>query len=152
MSLEELLLMRCHSRIKKSFTTSLVVLTKPHVMLLHHQVRNKPSNEELSLMVKNFNKLYKSRSKEKSYKSRSYNDKRSSSRQRNCYNCGRPGHYSNECTTPYKRREDSPKMRSKTEESPPRERRSRDDRYERRSSRRSKDSERKDKSSRSYTK
>src|SRR4051812_31757615 len=99
-------------------------------------------NEELSLMVKNFNKFYKSRSKERSSKSRSYNDKRSSSRERNCYNCGRPGHYSNECTTPYKRRE----------ESPSRERRSRDDRYERRPSRRSKDSERKDKSSRSYTK
>ena len=54
--------------------------------------------------------------------------------------------------TPYKRREDSPKRRSKREESPPRERRSRDDRYERRPSQRSKDSERKDKSSRSYTK
>ena len=37
-------------------------------------------NEELSLMVKNFNKFYKSRSKERSSKSRSYNDKRSSSR------------------------------------------------------------------------
>ena len=48
-------------------------------------------NEELSLMVKNFNKFYKSRSKERSSKSRSYNDKRSSSRERNCYNCGRPG-------------------------------------------------------------
>ncbi|XBH56167.1 hypothetical protein VPH35_078071 [Triticum aestivum] len=36
-------------------------------------------NEELSLMVKNFNKFYKSRSKERSSKSRSYNDKRSSS-------------------------------------------------------------------------
>ena len=58
-------------------------------------------NEELSLMVKNFNKYYKSRSKERSSKSRSYNDKRSSSREHNCYNCGRPGHYSNECTTPY---------------------------------------------------
>ena len=107
-------------------------------------------NEELSLMVKNFNKFYKSRSKDRSFKSRSYNDKRSSSRERNCYSCGRPGHYSNECTAPYKRREDSPKRRSK--ESPPRERRSRDDRYERRYSRRSKDSERKEKSSRSYTK
>ncbi len=96
-------------------------------------------------MVKNFNKFYKSRSKEKSSKSRSYNDKRSSSRERNCYNCGKPGHYSNECTTPYKRREDSPKRRSKREESPPRERRSRYGRYERRTSRRSKDSERKDK-------
>ena len=53
-------------------------------------------------MVKNFNKFYKSRSKERSSKSRSYNDKRSSSRERNCYNCGRPRHYSNECTTPYK--------------------------------------------------
>ncbi|SPT18201.1 unnamed protein product [Triticum aestivum] len=70
-------------------------------------------NEELSLMVKNLNKFYKSRSKERSSKSRSYNDKRSSSRERNCYNCGRPGHYSNECTAPYKRREDSPKRRSR---------------------------------------
>src|SRR3990170_1196552 len=78
-------------------------------------------NEELSLMVKNFNKFYKSRSKERSSKSRPYNDKRSSSRERNCYNCGRPGHYSNECTAPYKRREDSPKRRSRREESPPRE-------------------------------
>ena len=41
-------------------------------------------NEELSLMVKNFNKFYKSRSKERSSKSRSYNDKRSSSREQNC--------------------------------------------------------------------
>ena len=32
-------------------------------------------NEELSLMVKNFNKFYKSISKERSSKSRSYNDK-----------------------------------------------------------------------------
>ena len=109
-------------------------------------------NEELSLMVKNFNKFYKSRSKERSSKSRSYNDKRSSSRDRNCYNCGRPRHYSNEFTAPYKRREDSPKRRSRREESPSRERRSKDDRYERRPSRRSKDSERKEKSSRSYTK
>src|SRR3990170_9070221 len=108
-------------------------------------------NEELSLMVKNFNKFYKNRSKERSSKSRSYNDKRSSSRDRNCYNCGRPGHYFNECTDPYKRIEDSPKRRSKRDESPPRERRSRDDHYERRPSRRSKDSERKDKSSKSYT-
>ena len=36
-------------------------------------------NEELSLMVKNFNKFYKSRSKERSSKSRSYNGKISSS-------------------------------------------------------------------------
>ncbi|SPT17222.1 unnamed protein product [Triticum aestivum] len=86
-------------------------------------------NEELSLMVKNFNKFYESRSNERGSKSRSYNDKRSSSRQRNCHHCGRPGHYTTECTTPYKRREDSPK-RSRREESPPRERRSRDDRYE----------------------
>ena len=50
-------------------------------------------NEELSLMVKNFNKFYKSRRKERSSKSRSYNDKRSSSHERNCFNCGRPGHY-----------------------------------------------------------
>src|SRR6266536_1521928 len=62
-------------------------------------------NEELSLMVKNFNKFYKNRSKERSSKSRSYNYKSSSSRDRNCYNCGRPGHFSNECTTPYKKRE-----------------------------------------------
>ena len=87
-------------------------------------------NEELSLMVKNFKKFYKSRSKERSSKSRSYNDKRSSSRERHCYNCGRPRHYSNECTDPYKRKEDSPKRRSRREESPPRERRSRDDHYE----------------------
>ena len=73
-------------------------------------------------MVKNFNKFYKSRSKERSSKSRSYNDKRSSSRDRNCYNFGRPGHYSNECMAPYKRREDSPKRRSRREESPSRER------------------------------
>ena len=86
-------------------------------------------NEELSLMVKNFNKFYKSRSKERSSKSRSYNDKRSSSHEQNCYNRGRPGHYSNECTAPYKRREESLKRRSRREESPPRER-SRDDRYE----------------------
>ena len=33
-------------------------------------------NEELSLMVKNLNKFYKSRSKERSSKSRSYNDKK----------------------------------------------------------------------------
>ena len=77
-------------------------------------------NEELSLMVKNFNKFYKSRSKERSSKSRSYDDKTSSSHERNCYNCGRPRHYSSECMTPYKRREDSPKRRSKREESPPR--------------------------------
>ena len=68
-------------------------------------------NEKLSLMVKNYNKFYKSRSKDRSSKSRSYNDKRSSSRERNCYNCGRPEHYSKECTAPN-------------------ERRSRDDRYE----------------------
>ena len=96
--------------------------------------------------------FYKTRSKERSSQSRSYNDKGSSSRERNCYNCGRPGHYSNECTAPYKRREDSPKRISRREESPPRERRSRDAHYERRTSRRSKDSERKDKSTRSYTK
>ena len=36
-------------------------------------------------MVKNFNKFYKSRSKDRSSKSRSYNDKRLSSRERNCY-------------------------------------------------------------------
>jgi hypothetical protein len=36
---------------------------------------NLVSNEELSLMVKNFNKFYKNRSKERSSKSRSYNDK-----------------------------------------------------------------------------
>src|SRR5215216_973340 len=70
-------------------------------------------NEELSLMVKNFNKFYKNRSKERSSKSRSYKDKRSSSRERNCYNCGIPGHYSNECIAPYKRREDSTERRTK---------------------------------------
>ena len=42
-SLEELLLMRCHLRIKRNFTTNQVVPTKPHVKPLHHQVRNKTS-------------------------------------------------------------------------------------------------------------
>ena len=42
-SLEELLLMRCHLRIKRNFTTSQVVPIKPHVKPLHHQVRNKTS-------------------------------------------------------------------------------------------------------------
>ena len=87
-------------------------------------------NEELSLMVNNSNKFYNSRSKERSSKSRSYHDKRSPRRDHNCYNCGRPGHYSNECTAPYKIKEDSPKRRSRREESPRRERRSRDDHYE----------------------
>ena len=87
------------------------------------------SNEEISLMVKNFNKFYKNRGKERSSKSRSYDEKRSSSRDRNCYNCGRPGHFSNECTAPHKRREESPRRRSR-DESPRKERRSRDDRYE----------------------
>jgi hypothetical protein len=109
------------------------------------------SNEEISLMVKNFNKFYKNRSKDRSSKSRSYDEKRSSNHDRNCYNYGRPGHYSNECMAPHKRIEESPRRRSSREESPWKERRSRDDRYEQRSSRRSKDSERKDKSSRSYT-
>jgi hypothetical protein len=103
------------------------------------------SNEGISLMVKNFNKFYKNRGKERSSKSRSYDEKRSSSRDRNCYNCGRPGHYSNECTATHKRRDESPRRRSSRDESPRKERRSRDDRYERRPSRRSKDSERKDK-------
>ena len=52
---------------------------------------------------------------------------------------------------PTKKREYSPKRRSRRDETPPRERRSRDGRYERRPSWRSKDSERKDKSSKSYT-
>ncbi|SPT19238.1 unnamed protein product [Triticum aestivum] len=88
------------------------------------------SNEELSLMVKNFNKFYNNRSKDRSSKSRSYNDKRSSSRDRNCYNCGRARHYSSECTAPYNKRVGSPKRRSRRDESPPRERRSRDDHHE----------------------
>ena len=41
--IEGLLLMRCHSRIRRNFTTSQVVLTKPQVKSPHHQVRNKPS-------------------------------------------------------------------------------------------------------------
>ena len=39
----KLLLMRCHLRIKRNFTTNQVVPIKPHVKPLHHQVRNKPS-------------------------------------------------------------------------------------------------------------
>ena len=66
-------------------------------------------NEELSLMVKNFNKFYKSRSKERSSKSRSYNDKRSSSRERNCYNCGRPRHYAMSVWLPTKEEKILPK-------------------------------------------
>jgi hypothetical protein len=62
---------------------------------------NLVTNEEISLMVKKFNKFYKNRGKERSSNSR-YDEKRSSSRDRNCYNCGKPGHYSNECTAPYK--------------------------------------------------
>ena len=53
-------------------------------------------------MVKNFNKFYKSRSKERSSKSRSYNDKRSSSCERICYNYGRSEHYSNVVLLPTK--------------------------------------------------
>ena len=90
---------------------------------------NLVTNEEISLMVKKFNKFYKSRGKERSSNSR-YEEKCSSSRDLNCYNCGRPGHYSNECTTPHKRREESPRRRSSRDESPHRERRSREDRYE----------------------
>src|SRR5215216_4628583 len=44
--------MRCHSRIKKSFTTSLVVLTKLHVMLPRHQVRNKFSTSSTRVEAK----------------------------------------------------------------------------------------------------
>jgi hypothetical protein len=87
------------------------------------------SNEEISLMVKNFNKFYKNRGKERSSKSRSYDEKRSSSRDRNCYNCERPGHYSNECTAPHKRREESSRRSNSRDESPRKER-SRDDHYE----------------------
>ena len=60
-------------------------------------------------MVKNFNEFYKNRSKEGNSKSRSYNDKISSSHERSCYNCGRPGHYSNECTPPTKEEKILPK-------------------------------------------
>jgi len=94
------------------------------------------TNKEISLMVKKFNKIYKNRGKKRSSNSR-YEEKRSSSRDRNCYNFGIPGHFSNECTAPYKRREESPRRRSSREESPRRERRSREYRYERRPYRRS---------------
>ena len=108
------------------------------------------SNEEISLMVKNFNKFYKNRGKERSSNSR-YNENRSSSHDRVCYNCGRPRHFSNECTAPPKKRDESPRRKSRRDESPRRERRSREDRYERRPSRRSKDSERRDKSTKRYS-
>ena len=62
---------------------------------------NLVTDEEISLMVRKFNKFYKSRGKERSSSSR-HDEKRSSSRDRNCYNCGKPGHYSNECSDPYK--------------------------------------------------
>ena len=108
---------------------------------------NLVTDEEISLMVRKFNKFYKSRGKDRSSSSR-HDEKRSSSHDRNCYNCGKPGHYSNECSTPYKRREESPRRRSSRDESPRRERRSREDHYERRHSQRGKESEKKDK----YTK
>src|SRR3989337_424248 len=101
-------------------------------------------------MVKRFNKFYKNKGKERNSSSRHY-ERRSSSRDHNCYNCGEPGHYSNECTAPYKKRDESPRGRHRRDESHHKERRSRDDHYERRHSQRSKDSERKEKSSRSYT-
>ena len=87
------------------------------------------STEEISVMVKRFNKFYKNKWKERSSSSRHY-ERRSSSRDRNCYNCGKPGHYSNECTAPYKKRDESPRGRHRRDESPHKERRSRDDRYE----------------------
>jgi hypothetical protein len=87
------------------------------------------SNEEISLMVKRFNKPYKNRGKERSSNSRHY-EQRSTSQDRNCYNCGRSGHYSNECTVPHKKRDESPRGKYRRDESPHKERRGRDDRYE----------------------
>src|SRR3990170_6283967 len=47
------------------------------------------SNEEINLMVKRFNKFYNNKGKERSSSSRHY-ERTSSSRDRNCYNCGNP--------------------------------------------------------------
>ena len=62
---------------------------------------NLVTDEEISLMVRKFNKFYKSRGKERSSSSR-HDEKRSSSHDRNFYNYGNPRHYSNECSAPYK--------------------------------------------------
>lgn len=77
-----------------------------------------------------------------------HDEKRSYSRDRNCYNCGKPGHYYKECSAPDKQIEESPRRRSSRDDSPSTERMSREDRYEQRHSRRGKESEKKDK----YTK
>ena len=90
---------------------------------------NLVTHEEIRLMVRKFNKFYKSRGKDRSSSSR-HDEKRPSSRDRNCYKCGKAGHYFNEYPTPYKRREESPRRRSSRDESPRRERRSREDHYE----------------------
>ncbi|KAI5016230.1 hypothetical protein ZWY2020_006081 [Hordeum vulgare] len=108
---------------------------------------NLVTNEEISLVVRKFNNFYKSRGKERSSSSR-YDEKHSSSRDQKCYNSGKPRQYSNECSAPHERREESPRRRSSRDESPRRERRSREDHYERRHSRRGKELEKKDK----YTK
>lgn len=58
---------------------------------------NLVTNEEIRLMVRKFNKFYNNRGKERSSSSSSrYDEKRSSSHDRNGYNCGKPEHYSNE--------------------------------------------------------
>ena len=52
---------------------------------------NLVTDEEISLMVRKFNKFYKSRGKDRRSRSRQ-DEKRSSSRDRNCYNCGKLVH------------------------------------------------------------
>src|SRR4051812_17961403 len=87
------------------------------------------SNEEISLMVRNFNKLYKHTSKDRSSNLRNH-EKRSPSHDRNCYNCGRHGHYSYDCMTPHKKRDEFLRRKDRRDESSHRERRNRDDSYE----------------------
>lgn len=65
---------------------------------------NLVTNEETSLLVRKFNKFYKSRGKEINSRSRD-DDKHLYTRDRNCYNCRKARHFSNECLAAHKRRE-----------------------------------------------